>query len=155
MLSIGLIRRWRKLGKMSRFLDLPLEIRNLIYAFSLVTTEVIRPFLLPFEAEEGLRASHNLKNELAMGLLSVNHQIREEARAVFYGRNLWYLSARCTYCEQPDWSLQEYSSLWNANIQLFRHIVVSFDSRDAHQQTFLQSQSVKPRITTTMTCRCW
>ena len=122
---------------MTGFLNLPLEIRQIIYDFSLVTAKVIRPHVSLFEVETGLEVSKELKNELAMGLLSVNRLIREEARIVFYGSNVWYLSARFRYYESEDWSLHHFSPLWTANIQLFRRILINFDMREAHTKDTL------------------
>ena len=67
--------------KQSRFLNLPLEIRNLIYNYSVVSPIPIRPYL-------SIQSPEEHSNPINTGLLAANQQINQESTAVFNSKNV-------------------------------------------------------------------
>lgn len=103
-----------------RFLDVPPEIRDIVYEHCLVIPGEIVPYPSDFERQSEMMT---IKYETpTVALLQVNHQIRDEARVYLYGHNLWRLS----YQSGPPLS----TAVWEANLPFFRHITISFDHRD-------------------------
>ncbi|KAL8903251.1 MAG: hypothetical protein Q9171_007469 [Xanthocarpia ochracea] len=77
-----------------RFMDLPPEIRNVIYEYCLVVPCEIVPY--PTEAEKQDEATAPKYEKPAVNLTEVSKTVRDEARVYLYGKNLWRLSL------QPD-----------------------------------------------------
>ncbi|KAL8857771.1 MAG: hypothetical protein Q9178_005671 [Gyalolechia marmorata] len=73
-----------------RFMDLPPEIRNVIYEYCLVVPCEIVPY--PTEAEEQEEATAPKYEKPAVNLTEVSKKVRDEARVYLYGKNLWRLS---------------------------------------------------------------
>ncbi|KAF2231150.1 hypothetical protein EV356DRAFT_310207 [Viridothelium virens] len=88
----------------SRFLDLPAEIRNIIYRFCLISAA--QP-LLPCQSPEGLQPQ----------ILRLNRKIHDEACSVLYGDN--------TYVWEWD-----YSPEWIRN--MVKHLEILLDALVSH-----------------------
>ena len=116
---------------MTSFLGLPFEIRTIIYDLSLITDEVIFPYVTYYEADDGIKPYSGSGMKLAIGLLGVNKMVRTEAAAVLFGRNTWHLSKTW---EAGDGDRDD-EPLWEAHIHRFRHMKVRFDTRDVHPQS--------------------
>ena len=148
---------------MSAFENLPREIRDQIYEFCLLYDGEIIPFPSAHERELSerrlqivedtkLRAGHTprkkvvrkaflgypkvkrealqTENKPCVALLGVNSMIREEAARNLFGKNVWRLSSR-TYTKDDRYRL------WDTFATYFRHIVTTFDTRDADETRVL------------------
>ena len=148
---------------MSAFENLPREIRDQIYEFCLLYDGEIIPFpraherefskrRLQIEENTKLRAGHlprkkvvrnaflgypkvkrealQTENKPCVALLGVNSMIREEAARILFGKNVWRLSSR-TYTKDDRYRL------WETFATYFRHIVTTFDTRDADETRVL------------------
>lgn len=100
---------WRKGSRLSLvisprvgFLDLPREVRDQIYIHSFSALDPITVWsgsheyvedkrastsVITFTSSRTVRVKFNVLDSLAMGLLSSNRQVSQEAAAVFYGAN--------------------------------------------------------------------
>ncbi len=107
---------------MSHFLKLPMEIRVMIYEYSLLTSNTINPYPTRYigPTEPFTQFTTNTEDP-TIGLLAVNTTIREEASPVFYGKNRL----------RVPWDAEHPSSLalWGKHNAHFRHVVMDFDSR--------------------------
>ncbi|MCJ1453237.1 hypothetical protein MMC28_003583 [Mycoblastus sanguinarius] len=128
---------------MAAFLDLPQEVRTMIYEYCLVFSKEIIPYTTYYESEEGLQTFPNSDDKLCMALLEVNTLIRVEAREVFYGKNFWRLSYQLLSFDpiqqREVWMSEKSYNIWKANMALFRHINVSFDFRDCHPNAHVEN----------------
>ncbi|KAL8880211.1 MAG: hypothetical protein Q9192_008066 [Flavoplaca navasiana] len=103
-----------------RFLDLPLEIRNIVYEYCLVVPGEIVPY--PSSWEAIFEAMNTQCEKPTVALLQVSHQVRDESRGFLYGKNLWRLSLQ-------QWHPLP-TTVWIANAPFFRHITATFDGSD-------------------------
>ncbi|KAL8834390.1 MAG: hypothetical protein Q9176_007527 [Flavoplaca citrina] len=103
-----------------RFLDLPLEIRNIVYEYCLVVPGEIVPY--PSSAEAIFEAMNTQCEKPTVALLQVSRQVGDESRGFLYGKNLWRLSLQ-QWHPLPN-------TVWIANAPFFRHITATFDGRD-------------------------
>ena len=116
---------------MPSFLDLPYELRHEIYILSLIrpSNATIKPLLSPRETSKikscNIYVTREVKSELAFGLLSTCRLISAETKIVFYGENIWYLSAYAIAKHQES-STYKLLEPFKSNFQLFRHVTVSF-----------------------------
>ena len=117
---------------MATFLDLPLEVRNMIYEYCLVKDSTLVPF------KEFYPLLHNdsafRKDLPTVALLLVNKTIEAEAAAIPYGKNVWRVSVNITYLT-PVLSPPipgPLSYLWKHRGNLFKNVIVVFDQRDAY-----------------------
>ena len=133
---------------MSAFEKLPREIRDHIYELCLVDDRVIDPFPYkgswewdpvenprsveynPFLGYSNRAPVIDNKPKPCVALLGVNSNIRDEAATTLFGRNTWRLSS-------GKFERDEKCRWWNTYAQYFRHLVTSFDSRDADQEELL------------------
>ncbi|KAL9000278.1 MAG: hypothetical protein Q9169_000995 [Polycauliona sp. 2 TL-2023] len=127
---------------MPSFLDLPGEVRNMIYEYCLVVEGEIVPY--PAEHEyprfkpERMTAQqcNYMKRKPDVALLQVNKQIREETCPLLYARNLWRISG--TWDSSPVF--EEFGRVK----RYFKHIVTSLDSRDlGHAYCDVESQTAR------------
>ncbi|KAL8846322.1 MAG: hypothetical protein Q9221_008588 [Calogaya cf. arnoldii] len=102
-----------------RFLDLPREIRHIVYEYSLVIDGEIVPY--PSDHEKPRIAKYK---KPTVGLLGTCHQIRDEAHEYLYRHNLW----RISFPNQLESDVP--ITFWDDNLPYFRHVTVSFDHRD-------------------------
>ncbi|KAI4265491.1 MAG: hypothetical protein L6R38_009384 [Xanthoria sp. 2 TBL-2021] len=117
-----------------RFLDVPPEIRNIVYEYCLVIPGEIVPYPSDFERQSEMMT---IKYETpTVALLQVNHQIRDEARVYLYGHNLWRLSCQ----SGPPLP----TAVWDANLPFFRHITISFDHHDLTPESSRELESQLP-----------
>ena len=135
------------------FLDLPAEIRQMVYESCLITRRVIRPIVVQYELDDGVRpySAWPAEDKVAIGLLGTCHLIREEARRVLYGKNTWHISGRYDKHWSPPFCGMgmETSSLWRLNVDLFRSVEVSLDFRDVDNRCRRQVMGAvfrRPRI---------
>ena len=107
---------------MFNFLGLPLELRTMIYNYSLLTSVKINPSGIKFGRwpRSDFTKFTTSMNKPTISLLGVNKQIRDEACPVFYSKNLLLL----------EWDPEDPSSLslWAEHKAHFRHIMIAFDS---------------------------
>lgn len=108
---------------MSHLLDLPTEVREMIYKYCLLTSKTINPYRTEYHQEAELCFTQFTTNTETptIGLLAVNTTIREEASLVFYSKNRLHI----------PWDAEHPSSLalcgkHNAH---FRHVVMDFAFR--------------------------
>ena len=83
-------------GKTS-FLSLAFEIREKIYALSLITNSVIAPYYFPFEECDHGYFLDLRREPLAINLLAANKVIRDEAASILISKNTWYVSYAAFY----------------------------------------------------------
>lgn len=110
---------------MLSFLDLPTELRGIIYGLCLVADHIVVPNPTKWERNDlrkklTERASQDVP-QLSVALLGTCRKIHEEAAVVLYGRNRFRLPTTRQRCRGTIF--QRYASL-------FRHISVCFDFRD-------------------------
>ena len=142
---------------MSAFEKLPRETRDQIYEHCLLYDGVIDPFpnkrKPPYnyspptfrdvsqsirETQDKLRVAREIQNKPCVALLGVNSKIRDEAASTLFGKNTWRLSfGTVLQDEKYRW--------WETYAQYFRHLVTSFDGRDA-DQTALLDLEIEERI---------
>ncbi|KAL8776671.1 MAG: hypothetical protein Q9213_008181 [Squamulea squamosa] len=101
-------------------MDLPPEIRNIIYEYCLVIPSEIVPY--PTEAEKRNETLTFRCEKPAVALLVVSRQVRDEACVYLYGKNVWRLSLQLGSCFP--------TTVWDANAPLFRHITTSLNHLD-------------------------
>lgn len=101
--------------KMSHFLNLPTEVRFIIFGYCLIIGE-INPYPRNYDRQEPMRS---LQRKPDIALLQVNKLIRAEAEIVLYGKNVWRLS-------WDEWN----RPLWVVSEKLVRKLIISFDVRD-------------------------
>ncbi|KAL8663665.1 MAG: hypothetical protein Q9168_008055 [Polycauliona sp. 1 TL-2023] len=106
--------------KFSRFLDLPLEIRDIIYEYCLVMPGEIVPY--PSLLEKRRERMNAPCEKPTVALLQTSHQVRNESRPFLYGQNVWRLSF------QQGGPLP--TTVWEANAPFFRHITTNFHPHD-------------------------
>lgn len=108
-----------------RFLDLPKEIRELVYKHCVVANGAIDPYRKADQPRIALLCSQ--KPDL--GLLYVNKLVGREAKDTLFGRNKWrlfYESENIIACN--PWNMAELEkTLWNTHLKSFRHIITGFD----------------------------
>ncbi|KAL8992744.1 MAG: hypothetical protein Q9169_006876 [Polycauliona sp. 2 TL-2023] len=104
----------------TRFLDLPLELREMIYEYCLVMPGEIVPY--PSLLEKKYGAMNPKCERPTVDLLQVSHQVREESRRFLYGKNVWRLS----------WERGSRlpTTVWEANVPYYRHVTTTFDYND-------------------------
>ncbi|KAL8690296.1 MAG: hypothetical protein Q9218_004232 [Villophora microphyllina] len=101
-------------------MDLPAELRIIIYDFALMVPGQINPYPTIAERDEQAMA---LKCERpTVALVQVNKQIREEALPSLYSNNVWVIS----YQTKPLLP----TTVYEKHAHLFRHVALSFDHRD-------------------------
>ena len=98
---------------MPSFLDLAYELRSKIYRMGLITDETIYPYFTHYPQKEGIKPLNELKEKLAVGLLGVNKQVRQEASAIFFGQNTFFISFRHP---KPSSEREGCAELKNANL---------------------------------------
>lgn len=129
---------------MPNFLDLPPELRDMIYEYCLVQGEII-PYPMDYEKQELQRP---LPRKPDISLLRVNSVIGAEARVVLYEKNVWRLSYN-----------YEGKALWTSAKDLIRKLNVSFDVRDLDSTDQLEiSLCVRNHVgddTLSDTCHLW
>ena len=103
-----------------RFLDIPLEIRNIVYEYCLIVPGEIVPY--PSSWEAIFEAMNTQCEKPTVALLQASHQVRDESRGFLYGKNLWRLSLQ-QWHPLPN-------TVWIANAPFFRHITATFDGSD-------------------------
>ncbi|KAL8684248.1 MAG: hypothetical protein Q9224_006490 [Gallowayella concinna] len=101
-------------------MDLPPEVRNIIYGYCLIVAGEIVPY--PTIAEKADEMMTPKCAKPATALLAVSRSVRDESRPHLYGRNIWKLSFQ-TWPRLP-------TTVWQANLGYFRHVTTSFDHRD-------------------------
>ena len=117
---------------MATFMDLPLEVRNMIYEYCLVKNSI----LVPFEEFYPLRPEDLAfrKDLPSVALLRVNKSIEAETAPILYGKNVWRVSVKVTYFTPPSYppTAGPISSLWEHRGPLFRKVILVFDQRDVN-----------------------
>ncbi|KAL8948528.1 MAG: hypothetical protein Q9222_005296 [Ikaeria aurantiellina] len=119
---------------MACFLDLPLEIRTMIYEYCLVVQGEIVPYPAEYEYprykgdKKSDQEDNYMKRKPDVALLQVNKQIGEEARQILHGRNLWRVSLPSTKRNGESW--RTVLSMYENVYESVRHVVTSFDVRD-------------------------
>lgn len=110
---------------MPGFMDLPREIRTMIYEYCLVVSGTI----VPYEEKYSLsRADLAVRKEMpTVALLVVNKTIEVEAAEILFGNNVW----RITTEKVIQFPFHTYfNSLWARRANLFRKIAIVFDKND-------------------------
>ena len=144
---------------MSAFEKLPRETRDQIYEHCLLYDGVIDPFPNKEEhpynygaptlrdIERSIREIKNepcvareIQNKPCVALLGVNSKIRDEAASTLFGKNTWRLSFGTVLQDKKyRW--------WETYAQYFRHLVTSFDDRDADEikllDLYMEEQIIK------------
>lgn len=114
---------------MAAFLDLPREIRDMIYDYCLVVSDAIDPHPIPHER----RRTTPRTSRPEVALLRVNRMVGAEATEALYGQNIVRLS---TTTQNNAWFIYtarddalECPYEWHPKAQLVRKFVTSFDFR--------------------------
>lgn len=107
---------------MLTFLDLPAEVRLIVYELSLVSDQIMFPNVTYYERMNGIRPYSETKQKLAIGLVGTNRIIRTEATHILFGKNTWHLSVPLgsTAAEQ----------LWPLFGDLIHDVKLNFDLQD-------------------------
>ena len=118
-------------------MSLPFEIREKIYALSLITNSVIAPCYFPFEECDHGYFLDLRREPLAINLLAANKVIRNEAASILISKNTWYVSYAAIHDtitsspEIPGTSQSTFRrTVWQTHQHLFRHVVMGFHYRD-------------------------
>ena len=104
------------------FLDLPPELRTMIYDLSLITNKVIWPYATFYERTDGhaLYKHWEIQDKLTTDLLRVNKLIHNECTPVLFCKNRWHMCSRgVNFPEQ----------IWNCYAALLQRLEISFDYR--------------------------
>lgn len=110
-------------ANMAKFMDLPREIRDMIYKLLLtVGAEIVTH---PTYYEDSTDFEAEGVNRPAVALLSVNKQIGAEAAAILYGNNTWRIRESDHYIRGLE--------IYQDHGHLFRHITIHLDRRDIEE----------------------
>lgn len=119
---------------MATFMDLPLEVRNIIYEYCLLKNST----LVPFKEFYPLRPKDLAfrKDLPTVALLQVNKTIEAEAAATLYGKNVWRVTVEVTHISPvpspvTGEPIGPIDFLWKKRGPLFRNVILVFDQRDA------------------------
>lgn len=125
---------------MSRFLQLPLEIRNIIYKYCLVVNYVITPYPSGYESyklamlrkaiKTGLRERVSEPELPAVSILQVSKQLHRETSPILYGQNCWKHPQFYSNC-----GTECVCSIFDIHGAFFKNIEMRFDWRENNFQT--------------------
>ena len=103
-------------------MDLPLEVRTMIYEYCLVVSETIEPYkeYCPLSASD---LAHRRTMPTA-ALLAVNRTIESEAAGILYGKNVWRITSKSEFLSGSN-----DGTLWIRRAPLFRNVALDFDRR--------------------------
>ena len=118
---------------MATFTTMPREIRDQIYKLCLITDKFIYPYVTYYEEMDGIEPYNKQADKLAVSLLIVSKQIRDEAAPILFGGNTFHLCL-VNPCKSQI-SVPE--RLWSVHEKHFRHIELAFDARDIHPDIIL------------------
>ena len=112
---------------MASFLNLPAEIRNMIYRYCLVQNQTLIPYKEHYPLSKADLAFR--KDLPTVALLQVCKKIETEAAAVLYGQNVWRITSKS--CPGVISSAgKTRSSIWERRASMFRNVVIVFDQQD-------------------------
>ena len=116
---------------MAAFLELPTEIRNMIYRYCLVKNRT----LIPYEEYYQLsKADLEFRKDLpTVALLQVCKIIETEAAEVLYGDNTWRVTSKDGSLDSSLLAKREIN-VWNRRPSIFKHIVLVFDQQDVDRE---------------------
>ncbi|KAL8658216.1 MAG: hypothetical protein Q9202_007613 [Teloschistes flavicans] len=118
-------------------MDLPVEIRDMIYDYALMVPGQINPYPTIAERKEHIIGPQCERPSVA--LLQVSKQVREEAQNSLYGKNVWVISCQTT----P--SLPR--AMYDNNARLFRHVTMTLHPRDVtREERILRVEQVKKTV---------
>ena len=123
---------------MSHFLQLPLEIRSIIYKYCLIVDCVINPYPSTYELHNLAAIDPRFKQGLGkrvskpelptFSILMVSKQLHREASPILYGQNRWK-HPQCWENTEPD---SRTFSMFDTHEALFKNIEMSFDWRESN-----------------------
>lgn len=128
---------------MARFLDLPAEIRNMIYRYCLVKNHTLIPYKEHYPLSKADLAFR--KDLPAVALLQVCKTIEAEAAAVLYGQNVWRITSKVIYRVDP-WYEELEDSVWVRRAIIFKHVVLVFDQQDVDREELYESTTFFNRV---------
>jgi len=99
---------------MPNFMDLPREIRNMIYVQALVSEKIL--VKEEEEAENDLDPRINPRKSAPTALMQVSRTLNNEANVIFYSLNTFRLSSSYSISGKP--------SIFNSHATLFRRVLV-------------------------------
>ena len=112
-------------------MKLPIEIRNMIYEYCLVVSGQIVPYAENYERDT---AQDYTGEKPTIGLLAVDKTIRTEAASIFYGKNVWRVTARVTDLADGSTTTNLLAkSIWKVHAALFRRVTVYFHRLDVNE----------------------
>ena len=130
---------------MPSLLDLPAEIRILIFHNCLHVDHVISTYSNPLQKIEKRQKRLYDNSQLGLGLFSASRTIGREARHVFYSINTFKLSIWAeTQDGNPDdeLSFRFFPAMWRNNYRRIKRVVVDLSFNDLHSADHLFGQFI-------------
>lgn len=118
---------------MTGFLNLPREVRDMVYELALVKDEI----LIPYNEHYALKKKDLMfrKDLPTVALLGVSKLIQHEAAEFLYGRSTWRISS-----STPGIAFRlpfgHAVTLWGRRSDYFKRMVAVFDQRDMDEEDF-------------------
>lgn len=121
---------------MAAFLDLPREVRDIIYEYCLVVKGEIVPYPACYEFPrlgqcQPLNQRDYMRRRPDVALLQVNQQFNEETSPILYGRNLWRLSKPISADHHVWWKRDVSDEEVSMSI---KHVIICLDWRDMEHE---------------------
>lgn len=117
-------------------MNLPTDVRNMIFEYCLVVKGCITPYKGVFTR---VTDQDHTSHDFTVGLLAVNKVIRIEAAAIFYGKNVWRVTIQTSYVESdaeielfnpPSGTDEDLTLIWSTHRALFRRVLIRADRYD-------------------------
>ena len=126
------------------FLDLPAEIRNLVYSHLYVHHDPIFPFSHrqpPGQCRDYFNLRFPLRPTLRLNLLLTCRQIRDEASVILYGRNTFRFIREGSKIEGPNLTRRFMEIIGPDNRRRVKHVELSLETWDKGSVMFCEPES--------------